>query len=48
MSEFRFTPPAEADLAKLDRSVAQRVLKALRRYAQTGAGDVRHRSQAYR
>ena len=23
MSEIRFTPPAEADLAKLDRSVAQ-------------------------
>jgi mRNA interferase RelE/StbE len=39
--QFRFTPPAEADVAKLDRRVAQRVLKALRRYAQTGAGDVR-------
>ena len=36
----RWTEPAEKDLRRLDRQVAARVRSAVRRFAETGHGDV--------
>lgn len=38
--ETDFTPAARRDLRQLDRQVAQRVVNGIRRFMETGAGDV--------
>lgn len=40
MKRIDWSPPAEADLRKLDRPVARRIFAALDRYAETGYGDL--------
>ena len=40
MKAVDFSPSARADLRRLDRSVARRILIAVDRYAATGHGDV--------
>ena len=37
-----WTPRAEADLTRLDRPVRDRITAAVRRFAETEQGDVRH------
>jgi len=41
MKRLEFRPAAADDLRKLDPQVARQVLAALRRYAETGRGDVK-------
>jgi mRNA interferase RelE/StbE len=36
-----FTPPARADIRRIDRDTAMRILTALHRFAQTGEGDIK-------
>jgi mRNA interferase RelE/StbE len=36
-----FTPPARADVRRIDRETAMRILTALDRFARTGEGDVK-------
>jgi mRNA-degrading endonuclease RelE of RelBE toxin-antitoxin system len=40
ITETIISPPALHDLRRLDRQVAQRVLRAVQRLAETGHGDV--------
>lgn len=40
MKSIIWAPQARADLRRLDRQVAVRILRALERYAETGHGDV--------
>lgn len=39
--KFIWEPAARADLRRLDRDTAMRILVAITRYGQTGEGDVR-------
>jgi mRNA-degrading endonuclease RelE of RelBE toxin-antitoxin system len=41
VKEIEWTEPALEDLATLDRPVARRVFRAVERFAQTGAGNVK-------
>lgn len=41
MTDLIIAPAARRDLRRLDQQTAQRVLLAIRRYAETGQGDVR-------
>jgi mRNA interferase RelE/StbE len=41
MKGFLWEPAARADLRKLDREMAMRILIALTRYGDTGEGDVK-------
>jgi mRNA interferase RelE/StbE len=36
-----FTPPARADVRRIDRETAMRILTALHRFARTGEGDIK-------
>ncbi|MGA7630090.1 MAG: type II toxin-antitoxin system RelE/ParE family toxin, partial [Terriglobales bacterium] len=36
-----FTPPARADVRRIDRDAAMRILTALDRFARTGEGDIK-------
>jgi mRNA interferase RelE/StbE len=36
-----FTPPARADVRRIDRDTAMRILTALDRFARTGEGDIK-------
>jgi hypothetical protein len=35
-----FTPPARADVRRIDRDTAMRILTAMDRFARTGEGDI--------
>jgi mRNA interferase RelE/StbE len=41
MKRIVWTEPAKADVRRLDREVAMRILAALHRFAKTGEGDVK-------
>ena len=41
MKKILFTPLARADVRRIDRDVAMRILTALHRFAETGEGDIR-------
>jgi mRNA interferase RelE/StbE len=41
MKRIIWTGPAKADLRRLDKQNAMRILFALHRFAETGAGDVK-------
>lgn len=41
MKAFRWEPAARADLRRLDRETAMRILLTLTRYGDTGEGDVK-------
>ena len=41
MKQIIFTPPARADLRRIDRENAMRILTALHRFAETGEGDIK-------
>jgi mRNA interferase RelE/StbE len=41
MKSFLWEPAARADLRKLDRETAMRILLTLTRYGETGEGDVK-------
>jgi mRNA interferase RelE/StbE len=41
MKSFVWEPAARADLRRLDREAAMRILHALTRYGDTGEGDVK-------
>jgi len=41
MKQIVFTPSARADLRRIDREIAMRILTALHRFAQTGEGDIK-------
>jgi mRNA interferase RelE/StbE len=41
MKRIIFTPQSRADLRRIDREVAMRILTALHRFAQTGEGDIK-------
>lgn len=41
MKSFLWEPAARADLGKLDRETAMRILLTLTRYGNTGEGDVK-------
>jgi mRNA interferase RelE/StbE len=41
MKSFLWEPAARADLRKLDREMAMRILLTLTRYGDTGEGDVK-------
>ena len=41
MTSFLWEPAARADLRKLDRATAMRILLILTRYGDTGEGDVK-------
>ena len=41
MTKFVWEPAARADLRRLDRDRAMRILLALTRYGETGEGDVK-------
>ena len=41
MKNIVFTPPARADVRRIDRDTAMRILTSLHRFAQTGEGDVK-------
>jgi mRNA-degrading endonuclease RelE of RelBE toxin-antitoxin system len=36
-----FTPPARADVRRIDRTAAMRILTALHRFAESGDGDIK-------
>ena len=40
ITEIVFVSTARSDLNRLDRQVAQRVVRAVRRYAETGQGNI--------
>ncbi len=41
MKLIDWTPPARADVRRIDRTNAMRILTALHRFAETGEGDVK-------
>ncbi len=41
MKKIVFTPPARADVRRIDRETAMRILTALHRFARTGEGDIK-------
>ncbi len=41
MKKIIFTPPARADVRRIDRDAAMRILTALDRFARTGEGDIK-------
>ena len=41
MKRILFTPPARADVRRIDREDAMRILTALDRFARTGEGDIK-------
>ncbi len=41
MKKIIFTPPARADVRRIDRETAMRILTALHRFAETGEGDIK-------
>ena len=41
MKKIVFTPPARADVRRIDRDAAMRILNALDRFARTGEGDIK-------
>lgn len=41
MKAFRWRPAARADLQRINRETALRILQALTRYGDTGEGDVK-------
>ena len=41
MKKIVWSEPARADVRRLDRETAMRVLTALHRFAKTGSGDVK-------
>ena len=41
MKKIIFTIPAQADVRRIDRETAMRILTALHRFAETGEGDVK-------
>ena len=41
MKKIIFTPPARADVRRIDRDTAMRILTALDRFARTGEGDIK-------
>jgi len=41
VKQIVFTPSARADIRRIDRDHAMRILTALHRFAQTGEGDVK-------
>jgi len=41
VKKILFTPLARADVRRIDRDVAMRILTALHRFAETGEGDIR-------
>jgi mRNA interferase RelE/StbE len=41
LKKIIFTPPARADVRRIDRETAMRILTALHRFAATGEGDIK-------
>jgi mRNA interferase RelE/StbE len=41
MKQIIFTPSARADLRRIDREIAMRILTGLHRFALTGEGDIK-------
>jgi mRNA-degrading endonuclease RelE of RelBE toxin-antitoxin system len=41
LKKIIFTPPASADVRRIDRETAMRILTALHRFAETGEGDIK-------
>ena len=41
MKKIIFTPPARADVRRIDRETAMHILTALHRFAETGEGDIK-------
>ena len=41
MKQIIFTPPTRADVRRIDRDQAMRILTALHRFAKTGEGDIK-------
>ena len=41
MKNIVFTPPARADVRRIDRDTAMRILTALHHFAQSGEGDIK-------
>ncbi|HYU46495.1 MAG TPA: type II toxin-antitoxin system RelE/ParE family toxin [Terriglobales bacterium] len=41
MKKIIFTVPARADIRRIDRETAMRILNALHRFAESGEGDIR-------
>ena len=41
MKKIVFTDPARADIRRIDRDTAMRILTTLHRFAQTGEGDIK-------
>ena len=41
MKKIVFTVPARADLRRIDRDTAMRILTTLHRFAETGEGDIK-------
>ena len=41
MKKIIFTVPARADLRRIDRDTAMRILTTLHRFAETGEGDIK-------
>ena len=41
MKKIVFTPPARADVRRIDRETAMRILASLHRFAETGEGDIK-------
>lgn len=41
MKLIDWTPPARADVRRIDRTNAMRILTALHRFAETGEGDIK-------
>lgn len=41
MKQIEWTEPALADMAALDKGIARRVKRAVERFAETGAGNVK-------
>ena len=42
MKRFEWSPQARSDLKEIEREQAVQILMALRRYGQTGEGDIKH------
>jgi mRNA interferase RelE/StbE len=41
MKQIDWTPPARADVRRIDRTNAMRILTSLHRFAETGEGDIK-------
>ena len=41
MKKIIFTAPARADIRRIDRDTAMRILNTLHRFAETGEGDIK-------